>query len=478
MYSNFLRSLRSAGFGLTAVLVLVTNTPADDRIAVPDKAAQDKTLSGLRDVFKSDFDAAESSARKLDLSRKLLAVGIESKEAATDRFVLFQEARRLATEAVAVDDALAISERIGNEFQLDELALQAETIAGLTGTVQSAQDRKALAERALVFLEEAMQSHRIEIAQRMATSALTAARGARDQGLIKKITGQQQELEKSVAVFNQGQAALAALEKNPQDADARTTAGRFLCLFQGNWERGLPLLVEGNDKALQAIAKQEQSAGNQARDLVAVGDAWFDLSAREKSVLRAGMKSRSQHWYNLALAADPPLTGLHRTKVDQRLALIEKEIAPAGAGSGRTSTGRPKSRAQVQELVIEALIDGNSRFHLTSDGIYWTSHGVSKPGRHDGKNEPTYVNGQPWMPVWGNPQLERGNDITQPAALAVGQLNFTFELLAVRSQRGDAGIDNRDEVKVSNTESEIVVDITDGQGGSRWYTFRLKRGAK
>src|SRR5687767_9172442 len=92
VYSTFFRSPRRAALGLVAVLILVTNTPADDRIAIPDQAAQEKTFSSLRDIFKSDLDAAKSSAQKLDLSRKLSAIGIESKEATTDRFVLYREA--------------------------------------------------------------------------------------------------------------------------------------------------------------------------------------------------------------------------------------------------------------------------------------------------------------------------------------------------------------------------------------------------
>jgi hypothetical protein len=49
---------------------------------------------------------------------------------------------------------------------------------------------------------------------------------------------------------------------------------------------------------------------------------------------------------------------------------------------------------------IEALIDGRSRLILRRDQARWHHVDFAAPGRHEGANAPTLVNGQPWLPSW------------------------------------------------------------------------------
>jgi hypothetical protein len=64
--------------------------------------------------------------------------------------------------------------------------------------------------------------------------------------------------------------------------------------------------------------------------------------------------------------------------------------------------GKEADTLPPSAIVIEALIDGQSELRVTKDSLYWIHTGASaKPGRHEKANEPTYVNGKPWMPVWG-----------------------------------------------------------------------------
>jgi len=76
-----------------------------------------------------------------------------------------------------------------------------------------------------------------------------------------------------------------------------------------------------------------------------------------------------------------------------------------------SSCRKKEGKKQVNEIIIEALIDDLSEIWLTSEGIYWKHNTrYAKPRLHDGRNEPTLVNGKEWFPVWSRPDRERGID--------------------------------------------------------------------
>lgn len=127
-----------------------------------------------------------------------------------------------------------------------------------------------------------------------------------------------------------------------------------------------------------------------------------------------------------------------------------------------------------KELVIEALIDGSTTLHVTRDGIYWRTHGVSKPGRWSGHNEPTYVNGAAWMPKWGKPSQDRGHDRSEPYRVGLGTTDVEFEVLAIGSNRGGTAKEHR-VVATKQQGNEFVVTITDPEPDARWYRFVVRK---
>ncbi|MCX5655693.1 MAG: hypothetical protein NTY65_13725, partial [Planctomycetota bacterium] len=82
-----------------------------------------------------------------------------------------------------------------------------------------------------------------------------------------------------------------------------------------------------------------------------------------------------------------------------------------------------------------------------------------------------------WMPQWGRPEQERGQDETKPLLLLVGKATFKLELQAVGTEKGCKGIENRDPPILRSEGENQVVSIPDRQFGSSWYRFRLYRSA-
>ncbi|WP_146850614.1 hypothetical protein [Brevifollis gellanilyticus] len=127
-----------------------------------------------------------------------------------------------------------------------------------------------------------------------------------------------------------------------------------------------------------------------------------------------------------------------------------------------------------QTFVIEALIDGPSELRVKKNGIYWVNGPNAKPGRHNGQEFPTFVDGKPWRPNWKESRGDRGND--KSATRSVDRIDPTkieFKLVMVSFKRDGTGIEKRDAIKAALAGEEYSIEIPDLQSGSRWYRFEL-----
>src|SRR5437868_10166 len=87
------------------------------------------------------------------------------------------------------------------------------------------------------------------------------------------------------------------------------------------------------------------------------------------------------------------------------------------------------------EVTIEAYVDGPSSLRFTQSGFSWRNGPNSKPGRHNGKNEPTYVNGKAWMPKWNKNGQDSGEDFTETFPWRIPNVDLTWEVVAVGTER-------------------------------------------
>ncbi|HVW03246.1 MAG TPA: hypothetical protein VHB77_22985, partial [Planctomycetaceae bacterium] len=117
--------------------------------------------------------------------------------------------------------------------------------------------------------------------------------------------------------FAKVEAAREKLEASPGDPEASTIMGRYYCFSRGDWPRGLPLLANSDDAALQSLAKRELADPTDADAEVAVGDGWWDLSEKLPARYRRSARLHAAEWYQNALAG---LRGLTRTRIEKRLA--------------------------------------------------------------------------------------------------------------------------------------------------------------
>ena len=130
-------------------------------------------------------------------------------------------------------------------------------------------------------------------------------------------------------------AARTTLKDHPDDPDANLAVGQYLCFVRGQWNEGLKRLAAGGDGELKALVQEDMGSKQANRDQsVKLADAWWNLSRKAAAKNREGMALRAGAWYRQAIEQGLS-TGILRTRVEKRLAEIEKvgrEICDLPAG--------------------------------------------------------------------------------------------------------------------------------------------------
>src|SRR5262249_46723490 len=155
--------------------------------------------------------------------------------------------------------------------------------------------------------EDAVNADDYDAALRLLGLADAAARKANNAPLVSRVEARNKEVREISKSFESARPALDALKKNPDDAAANFAAGKFLCFAKGDWDKGLPLLSQGSDAALKALAAKELDEPVEAAAQVEVGDGWWDRAQGDTGIAKVRLLARAYHWYEQAL---PHLTGL------------------------------------------------------------------------------------------------------------------------------------------------------------------------
>jgi hypothetical protein len=156
------------------------------------------------------------------------------------------------------------------------------------------------------------------------------------------------DLRKAVALqhdtWKQAQEAIAAVEKNPADAEAASTAASWY-LQRRDWQRALPLMAKSNNTALRSLAERDLAPPADAAAEVSLADGWYDAAQKANDTMRALLIERAAHWYRLA---QPRIDSAGvKAKVDERLAAISDETIAAEpipfAGQALKASGKRRS---------------------------------------------------------------------------------------------------------------------------------------
>jgi hypothetical protein len=304
------------------MLALAAADPAakSERLPVPDAAAQLKAEKTIKDVFKAEY-AKKKIADQVDLASTLLKQADETSDDPVSRFVLLRESRDLA--AKAGDAALAVKavDELTRLYDLPAVKSRLETLELLDKSISTVAASKPVFELAMPAAEEAIVADDYESALRFLRVAQSAAGKSKVAASIAASNARVKDVEKLKVEFEKTKTDRDTLKINPDDAAAAERVGRFLCLFKGDWNTGLPLLAKAKDTKLAVLAMKDLENPEKAAARIELADAWYDFAATLDKASQSEAQLRAERWYKEALAE---LSGLTKTRVEKRIDEIEK----------------------------------------------------------------------------------------------------------------------------------------------------------
>ena len=244
---------------------------------IPSEDAQTEATNLIREVYAADYTNAKTSEKKLALAKKMIDKGVQSKEDAASRYVLFKTASDIAAQAGNSDTALQAIEQMDRVFQVDALALKAGALAKVAKAAKWPSKNKSLAEQAVRFIDHAVAADRFDVASEFCEIGLAAATNAKDSALLKQVQRRKEDVEEINQTAEEIQNAKKTLDEKPDDPAANSVVGKFLCFLKGEWYKGIPMLAHGNDSELRKVATKEVEGAKEAKGQAAIGDMWWDL---------------------------------------------------------------------------------------------------------------------------------------------------------------------------------------------------------
>jgi sulfatase modifying factor 1 len=288
-----------------------------DRLAVPDIKARQQIMAQIRDVFKDDYAAAKDDNGKALLAGKLMKLGEDSKDNPAEKFTLLEESRQIAMSVCNSQVALKSVDRMSETFDINILAVKMLTIEELSRNARNNSDREQVAQQALKLVAVARDAEDYVAAGKFAAAAQALALRVGEVELRKQAKVASDEIKLLQQQWAAAQAAAETLLQNPDDALANRIRGTYLCLGKRKWNEGLPLLAKSDDARLKDLAQRDLAGASDPAQQAKLGDEWFELNESDERY--AGLRVRSAYWYSLSL---PMLSGLTKTKVEQRLAAV------------------------------------------------------------------------------------------------------------------------------------------------------------
>ncbi len=319
--------------------LLAEESPA--RHPVPDAETLKEAKKLLQQVYGQAYQDARTAEAKTALARRILDQAAESKEEPATRFALLDIAQQIAQQAGDVETALEAAGRIGEAFEVDAMDRQAEALEKTAEAALGDAARIALAEKAVELMDAALEQGAIEPAVRFREVAISVARRTRTTPFIKKIVAATDHLKEHEKHWTAYREALEKLAKDPIDAEANLAAGRYLCLIQGDWARGVAMLALSSDADLKALAARELEGPDTAEAQAGMGDGWWEWAQRQQGRDKDSAMLRAGAWYR---KAEPNVeAALLRVKLQERLRLVEKIGRPVPEAVASTSpAGRTK----------------------------------------------------------------------------------------------------------------------------------------
>jgi hypothetical protein len=158
--------------------------------------------------------------------------------------------------------------------------------------------------------------------------------------------------------------------------------------------------------------------------------------------------------------------------VARGLLLVVATLAGAAFTAGPAYAQSPASGGARHASVtydVRADIDGHSKLTLWAGSAQWHHFDYAAPGRENGKNDPTIINGVKWFPTWPHAGENRDCDCYSNKFRKVtprvpkNGIIFSFQEVSCR-----------DSCSATFSKGALVIDFNDDPSlGDAWYEVKI-----
>lgn len=290
--------------------------PPKAKTAKPSDAEIKEARALIRELYAADFTKATNTEKRRELASKLKQVGRDSKDSAASRYACMFEAADLLSDA-EVPEAYDAWDELAKEFDVGVAREKGLLLDRMQKKAKLPTDHKYLADRYVRLLNEALDHDDYPLAMSLGTRAEACVKRAGDDALEKTIDKGIKDIRQMMAAYDAAKAAKEKLATTPDDAPASAAWGRYLCLYRGKWDEGLPLLQRGADE-LATLAKTDRSGPGTTKLQTDLAAAWWKAADTEKDErAQTQLRSRAVFWYQKVA---PSATGIQAAQIKQRIA--------------------------------------------------------------------------------------------------------------------------------------------------------------
>jgi hypothetical protein len=320
---------------LSATAVVAGNAgshAAQKKLDVPEPEKLEKARKFLHKSYADDYaKAAESLADRRPLAVLLRQEARTARDSDALYYTMLDEAAALAAQAGDAALAFDIIAEIDQEFAVNAWALKAAVLVRAGKTVSEPEIHRKLTAAALTAIDTALAAANFAAADQLQAAAKVTAAKSADKEQLARLDRAAVVIEGLRAEYDIVKPHIARLQTNLKDVEAGTAVGKYLCVGLAQWDKGLPLLLAGNDAGLKSLAKRDLANPTKASEQLALGDAYWDLAEAAKDPARLSFQKRAAHWYGQAF---PELVGLNKTKVEKRVQSAGLELPPPNVPVG------------------------------------------------------------------------------------------------------------------------------------------------
>ncbi|QDV46905.1 hypothetical protein Enr13x_68140 [Stieleria neptunia] len=323
-------------------------TPAGKH-PIPSADSITAKMQTVRDLYQAEYLQAKQREQRIAVADQMRETADETRNDPEGRFALYRVAREIYIGESDFASAFEIVDLLDQSFQaIDVIRLKRDIMESVPSQGVPATE---FSDAAIEVAEECLHVGRLDDGIAICkTLQETAKRIPTPQ--LAHLKDLQQQLADAQTLLTVYQRSLTTLESNPDDADAQSAVGKYLCLVENRWNDGLPRLAAGSDPLYREAASNELTLADAEMTQLMVADGWFKvINSSESSFEKRSLADHAKTFYQ---AARLKTAGLEIRKIDQRLIVLNALGTPGPLSATRI-------RAEQREAAAQAKLDAKHR---------------------------------------------------------------------------------------------------------------------